>query len=465
MPACRAVPGIRLGAAIALLTCAALAQGQDLAITHVTVIDTEAGRAQRDMTVLISGDHIAAVAESRRLQPPRGARTVDGQGKFLIPGLWDMHVHMLATWDRAAIDSAAWTFYAPNFIANGVTGVRGMWDSLPTVQKLRAEIASGRVAGPRVVTSGNMLDGDPPSVPGAIACADAQRGRAAVDQMKREGSDFVKVYSGLSRDAYFAIADQSRKAGLPFAGHVPNSVTAAEASDAGQKSIEHLLGVFVSCSSRESEFAGSVANFGAPLRAAAESYDSRKAAALFARFVKNGTWQTPTLAALRSAAYFGDAGYMKDDRLSQLPPVILEFWKAGGMGMSAADDPPARRRQFDRELTLVGAMQKAGVKILAGTDTPSPYVFPGTSLHDELELLVKAGLTPLQALQAATLRPAEYLGMEARLGTIAPGKLADLVLLSDDPLVDIANTRRIEAVIQNGRLYQKPDLQRMLGQR
>ncbi len=156
---------------------------------------------------------------------------------------------------------------------------------------------------------------------------------------------------------------------------------------------------------------------------------------------------------------------MKDDRLSQLPPVILEFWKAGGMGMSAADDPPARRRQFDRDLTLVGAMQKAGVKILAGTDTPSPYVFPGTSLHDELELLVKAGLTPLQALQAATLRPAEYLGMEARLGTIAPGKLADLVLLSADPLADIANTRRIEAVIQNGRLHQKPDLQRMLGQR
>jgi imidazolonepropionase-like amidohydrolase len=462
MPGVHAMGRFHFGLVCALLTCAVLAQGQDLAITHVTVIDTRTGRAQRDMTVLISGDHIAAVAESRRLQPPRGAQTVDGQRKFLIPGLWDMHVHMRANWDRAAIDAAAWTFYAPNFIANGVTGVRGMWDMLPTIQKLRAEIASGRVAGPRVVASGNMLDGDPPSVPGAIACADARQGRAAVDQLKREGSDFVKVYSGLSRDTYFAIADQSRKAGLPFAGHVPNSVTAAEASDAGQKSIEHLLGVFVSCSSREAEFAGSVANFGAPLRAAAESYDSRKAAALFARFVKNGTWQTPTLAALRSVAYFGDAAYMKDDRLSQLPPAILEFWKAGGMGMRAADDPAARSRQFERELTLVGAMQKAGVKILAGTDTPNPYVFPGSSLHDELELLVKAGLTPLQALQAATLRPAEYLGMAARLGTIAPGRLADLVLLSGDPLADIANTRRIEAVIQNGRLYQRPDLQRVL---
>lgn len=343
MPGGHAMGRVRFGLASALLTCAVLAQGQDLAITHVTVIDTETGRAQRDMTVLISGE-------------------------------------------RATIDTAAWTFYAPNFIASGVTGVRGMWDILPTIQKLRAEIASGRVAGPRIVTSGNMLDGARPSLPGAIACADAQQGRAAVDQTKREGSDFVKVYSGLSRDAYFAIADQSKEAGLPFAGHVPNSVTAAGASDAGQKSIEHLLGVFAACSS---------------LRAAVPSYDSRKAAALFARFVKNGTWQTPTLAVLRSAAYFGDAEYMKDDRLSQLPPVILDFWKAG--------------------------------------------------------------LTPLQALQAATLRPAEYLGMAERLGTISPGKLADLVLLSGDPLADIANTRRIEAVIQNGRIYQKPELQRMLG--
>jgi len=170
------------------------------------------------------------------------------------------------------------------------------------------------------------------------------------------------------------------------------------------------------------------------------------------------------LTALRSAAYFGDADFMTDDRLNQLPPVILEFWRAGGMGMSAADDAAARRRQFTRELSLVRAMQRAGVKILAGTDTPSPYVFPGSSLHDELELLVKAGLTPLQALQAATLRPAEYLGMADRLGTIAPGKLADLLLLSGDPVADIANTRRIEAVIHNGRMHLRPELQRMLGQ-
>lgn len=442
--------------AFALLMCALLAQGQDIAITHVTVVDTETGRAQRDMTVIISGDHISAVGESRRLRPPREAQLVNGQDKFLIPGLWDMHVHLRANWDPKAVDTSAWTFYAPNFIANGVTGVRSMWDILPAIQKLRADIASGRVAGPRIVTSGNMLDGAHPSLPGAIACADAQQGRAAVDQMKREGSDFVKVYSGLSRDAYFAIAGEAKRTGLPFAGHVPNSITVAEASDAGQKSVEHLLGLFAACSSREREFPMGGANFGPSLRAAAESYDPRKAAALFAKFVKNGTWQTPTLAVLRSAAYFGDAEFMKDDRLPQLPPVILEFWRAGGMGMSAADDPSARKRQFDRELQLVGAMQKAGVKILAGTDTPNPYVFPGSSLHDELELLVKAGLTPLQALQTATLRPAEYLGMAGRLGTIAPGKLADLVLLSADPLADINNTRRIEAVVLNGRIRHKP---------
>lgn len=450
--------------ACALLTLAAIAQAQPLAFTHVTVIDTQAGRARPDMTVVVSGDRIASVGPSPSVKLPRGAHVVEGRGKFLIPGLWDMHVHMRANWDINTPDPAAGAFYSPNFVANGITGVRGMWDGIGSIRKLRADVASGAVAGPRVVASGNMLDGPQPSFYGAIACSTPEQGREAVARLKRDGSDFIKVYSGLAREVYLAIAGEAKKCGLPFAGHVPNGMSAAEASDAGQKSIEHLLGVFAACSSREDELARGEGSgkFGASLRAAAESYDDARAAALFARFGRNGTSQCPTLTALRSAAMFGDAEFMQDDRIRYLPPLIQRLWKIGGAGMSGSEDPAARRRQFERDLRLVGAMHRAGVKILAGTDTPNPYVFPGDSLHDELQLLVKAGLTPVEALQSATLRPAEYVGMADRLGAIAPGKLADLVLLERDPLADIANTRTIQAVVLNGRLHRRAELDRML---
>ena len=426
----------------------------DWACTHVTVIDPASGRVRPDVTVVVSGERIASVGKAG---PPRGARVTDGRGKFLIPGLWDMHVHMRGTWDLGVRDDACRTFFAPQFTKNGVTGVRDLWGSLDDIRRLRAEIASGEAIGPRIVAAGNAVDGPRPALPGAIACANAEQGREAVVRLKRDGADFVKVYSLLPRDVYFAIAEEAGRQGLPFAGHVPNSVTAGEASDAGQKSIEHLQGVFLACSSRKSD-----GRFGESLRAAAESYDAGKAAALFAKFVKNGTWHTPTLTVLRSAAYFGDAEYMKDDRIELLPEIIRRFWRAGGMGMDASEDPAGRRRQFERELRLVGAMHRAGVKILAGTDTPNPYVFPGTSLHDELALLVKAGLTPMEALAAATIRPAEYLGMTDSLGSIAAGKFADLVLLPANPLDDIGNTRRIEAVVLNGRVqtYQSPGTSR-----
>jgi imidazolonepropionase-like amidohydrolase len=273
------------------------------------------------------------------------------------------------------------------------------------------------------------------------------------------------VYSGLSREVYFAIADEASKLGLPVAGHVPNSVSAAEASNAGQKSIEHLLGVFESCSSGvKATPPTGLEKFGTGLRQAAVTYDSKRAAALFAKFVRNGTWFVPTLAVLRAAAFIGDPELTKDERVSLLPGILPQLWKSSPPGADASERLSERKAQFDRELRLVGDMHRAGVKILAGTDTPNPWVFPGTSLHDELALLVKAGLTPAESLRTATLRPAEFFGTSNRLGTVSVGKLADLVLLSADPLADITNTRRIEAVMVDGRLYDAKDLIKLTGQ-
>jgi imidazolonepropionase-like amidohydrolase len=221
--------------------------------------------------------------------------------------------------------------------------------------------------------------------------------------------------------ADLAIADESKKARLRFAGHVPNSMTVAEASDAGESSVEHLLGILTACSSRESELGPGGGKFGESLRAAAESYDARKEAALFAKFVRNDTWQTPTLAVLRGAAHLGDPELSNDNRLRTLPPTIAQFWQ-GAMAQANPADLAARKQQFKRELKLVGAMHRAWATILAGCDTPNPYVYPGWSLHQELQLLVEAGLSPIEAIQCATIRAAHI--SETRMSP-APSRPAD----------------------------------------
>jgi len=291
--------------------------------------------------------------------------------------------------------------------------------------------------------------------------------------VKEGGSDFVKVYALLPRDAYFAIAAEAKRLGIPFAGHVPYAISAAEASDAGQKSIEHLTGILLACSSKEEEIkkeaeikrqAGGNPSYGMMLEAAA-TFDQKKAATLFACFARNGTWLSPTLAVLRSLAYIGDSAFRDDARLKFIPPYIKKgMWgdTAFGLNRRTPEDNNAAKKVFQKQLEVVGAMRRAGVEIIAGTDTPNPYVYPGFSLHDELALLVRAGLTPMEALQAATRNAAKYVGQLDKLGTVEKGKIADLVLLDGNPLADISNTKRINAVVLGGRLINKAALEAML---
>jgi imidazolonepropionase-like amidohydrolase len=295
--------------------------------------------------------------------------------------------------------------------------------------------------------------------------------------LKQRGVDFVKVYSMLSREAYFGIADEARRQGLPYAGHVPPSVTAAEASDAGQKSIEHLTGVFEACAGNEAELLNETrmaigkSDFAAFSRAllqaelrSLDTYDERKAAALFARFVKNGTWQVPTIVRLRGILIDDGAVFTGDPRLKYIPVETREDSKAQRAGLLKNLPPELadnRQRFFQRVLDLTGAMHRSGVELMAGTD-PAGMVLPGFSLHDELVLLVKAGFTPLEALQAATRQPARYSGMLDRLGTVEKGKIADLVLLDANPLEDISNTQKIAAVVVGGKLIPRSELQSML---
>ncbi len=431
-----------------------------LIIHNVTVIDASGTPAQMHRTLIVRAGKIEEIRDST--EGPRKklpGMHVNGSGKFLIPGLWDMHVHMVfGDWFPRGKEVTL-----PLFIANGVTGVRDMGGELEVLQQWRKEVAAGTLIGPRMVISGPMLDGPQPRFPSSIAITTPDDGRRAVDDLKRRGADFIKLQSLIPREAVFAIADEARKQGISFVGHVPDSVRAAEASNAGQKSFEHLIGVFEGSSPLEDEFLKGGKTEGKFL----STYDPKRATELFALLAKNHTWQCPTLVWERGGNLIDETDFIHDTRAKYVPVHWKDVtWKRFTEEIIHdfnTDDLATRKRFVEKELEVVNAMHHAGIQFLAGTDTPpGVYVFPGFSLHEELQRYVAAGFTPMEALQTATLNPAKFLGMEDRLGTIEKGKLADLVLLDANPLDDIRNTQKIAAVIVNGRYLSRADLDKML---
>jgi imidazolonepropionase-like amidohydrolase len=449
---------------IFLISVSRIVIGQEsiLAIIHVNLIDATGAPVQADMTVIVQGKQILQLGKSASTTVPKAARVVDGRGKYLIPGLWDMHVHeIFGAWlpEDEKITPVL-------FVANGVTGVRDMGGDLEPLKKWRARIAEGKLLGPRMIIAGPMLDGPIPQFPSSAPVKDAAEGRRIVDELQKNGADFIKIQSLIPRDGYFAAADEARKLGIVFAGHVPDKVRATEASNAGQKSIEHLTGVFEGCSTVEDELMA--APRGPGRGRFLSTYDPERAKALIALFLKNQTWQVPTLYWERGE-WLIEQTNSGPDPLEKYAPVA---WRDRTWPMFTRDiskgwstDPVADREKFfQEELKMVGEMNRAGVPILAGTDTAAGVrVYPGFSLHDELELLVRAGLTPMEALQAATLNAGKYLDLPDT-GTIEKGKRADLVLLDSNPLVDIKNTRTIQSVVLAGRYFSRTDLDHLLHQ-
>jgi len=452
----------RVVAALLALTSAPAAGPAEppaLVLDGVTVIDVESGRAEPGLTVVVESERISEVGRKKALLLPPGARVLDATGKFLIPGLWDMHVHTaFGDWFPGAGDIAL-----PLFVANGVTGVRDMGGDLDTLLEWRKEIGRGARVGPRMVISGPMLDGPKPRFPSSVAIATAEDGRRAVVDLKARGADFIKLQSLIPRDAVFAIAEEAKKVGIAFAGHVPDAVRASEMSDAGQKSFEHLIGIFEGSSPREDEFLKGEKSPGRFLA----GFDEARLQALAARLSRNRTWQCPTLVWERGGNLIEERD-LEHDPLARYAPAS---WKSGTWkrfrdqvtGEFNVDDLATRKRFLAKELEVVAALHRAGVPFLAGTDTVAGvYIFPGFSLHDELGLLVQAGFTPLEALRTATRAPAEFLSLSDRLGRVEKGMLADLVLLDQNPLEDIANTRTIRAVVANGRYFSREDLDALL---
>jgi imidazolonepropionase-like amidohydrolase len=362
------------------------------------------------------------------------SQVIDAAGKFLIPGLWDMHVHI-------GNDDFDKTANLRLFIVNGITGIRIM-NGTPAHHTWRDEIRNGSLLGPRMVIASLIIDGPHSFVSGAVTVSNSEEARAAVRKAKQEDADFVKVHDNLSREAYFAVIDEARTLGLPVEGHVPAAITAKEASDAGQKSIEHFTGL-----------------------AEAET-DTTNADTLIGIFKKNHTWICPTIIMRNNYAVLDDRSLANDPRLRYVKPSWRNSWLSmtNGSGKVPANEWAARKETVRREKALVRRFQKSGVGILAGTDDSNPYVMPGFSLHDELRMLVESGLTPMQALQAATLNPAKFFNQTASVGSVEKGKFADLILLDANPLEDIRNTTKISAVVMNGRFLNRPELDKILGE-
>jgi imidazolonepropionase-like amidohydrolase len=436
-----------------LATFAAYAQiaaQQPLAITHVTVIDGRDSTPRRDQTIVIRGPRIVAAGPSGKTKTPNGARLIDGRGKFLIPGLWDMHVHTSVPAGRELLRL---------YVANGVTGVRDMADDWDTLTTWRRAIASGKLVGPRIIASGPYLEGGDVPIPHILTRTPAE-GSAGVDSLVKLGVDFVKVHGQLTPETYFAIAKRARERGIPFAGHVSRAVGSEAASDSGQRSIEHLLGIPAPCTPAESVALAPRYS----VQGALGRCSSQDLAPLYAKFVRNNTWVTPTFTAQYEVAMWPTRA-VPGDSLAHYLPTVLRQYVAQLFPMP--DSVPVGadsvgRAMLTKRLGQVAMMSRAGVRILTGTDAPLRNSPPGFGLHEELALLVRGGMTPFAVLRAATFEPARYLGMLDSAGTVEQGRLADLVLLEANPLEDIRNTRRIAAVVANGRVFGPTERRAML---
>jgi len=457
-----------------------------LVFTHVTVVDLTGAPSKSNMTVIVAGNRIVAVARPGKVRIPKNAQIINASGKFMIPGLWDMHAHTRA-------DALTRQIVFPLNIVNGVTGIRDMagdcvgggdCDGKATFDvhlQWKKDIADGHLIGPRLIVATAFVDGKPPLHPGSMVVSTPEEAREAVRYAKRRGFDLVKVYVKLSRPSYFALADEARKLSIPFAGHVPALVGAIEASEAGQKSQEHLYGVLEACSGREAEFIAArdqlaqtddltTDKFGDLFEQQLKplSYATGDCSIFFRTLVKNGTWIVPTYNYWRSIAdyyYYGPQRVQESARLRYIPMSLKEEWfrkYKSDIEKTTEEMAQKSRQKFLTRLSLVKRLHDGGVGILAGTDSDMPYTFPGFDLHDELAMFVEGGLTPLAALQTATINPAKYLNMLPSSGTVEKGKLADLVLLEANPLEDISNTRRISGVVVDGRYLSHAMLKKML---
>ena len=459
----------------ALIIASCTNKKEGIAITNVSIIDVKSGLIIENQTLLIEGSKIFKIESSNKTSIPNGYEKVNGSGKFLIPGLWDMHVH-------TSSEDITRDILLPLFIANGITGVRIMaadcfepcWDldlTITQTRKLQLEVDQDKIIGPKTILSSFYINETLPDSSSIQAPLTAKHGRELVHLLKQRNVDFIKIYDDIPREAYLALADEASKIEFDFAGHVPFDMKTSEVSKLGQKSIEHCcdFNLFRECSALEQELrdelinilqGDKVENLSDYFLKLAQTFDSTKCNEIYKLFVENKTWFVPTLRHME--VYHIEAPNWRDNpNIKYMPVTELEFYEERDKEIRIIMGYPYEEiNQLNRQ--IVKDMNQAGVGLLAGSDCGETGMVHGFSLHEELESIVKAGLSPLEALQTATINPAQFLNATDSLGKIEVGTIADLILLDANPLKNISNTKKINSVISEGRLYRREKLDSIL---
>ncbi|MFD2719140.1 amidohydrolase family protein [Hymenobacter monticola] len=444
----------------------------DVVINHVTIIDVATGKLQPNQVVAIAKGKIVEVQTADK-DSYAAKQYVNGNGRYLIPGLWDMHVHFRGGDSLAAANKKSLTLY----LAHGITTVRDCGGDLtPSIRQWRQEMEAGRIAGPRIFTSGPKIDGPGAYWPGSLEVETPAQVGKALDSLQRLKVDYVKLYdSKISGEAYLNTIAQAQRRGLKTTGHMPYSVTLGAAVKRGLDATEHLYYVFKACSGKEDSLTALVrASLKTPkplglfavLPAVYDTYSPAAASRIFKLMAKRHTAVVPTLHIGKTLAELPANDHARDTLRAYIDPKIQATY---ARRLASARQQPLAAREFSQKLetkfmSLVPQLQAAGVSILAGSDSGpfNSFIYPGASLQEEVILLVKAGLTPLQALQAATINGAKFMGVAERTAAIAVGRDADLVLLTANPLENIANIRQIDAVVSRGKAYPAAALANMM---
>lgn len=455
-------------AALSLATAAAAAPADGI-IRHVAVVDVEHGKLLPDQAVAWAGGRIVAAGPDAEVARAFHAdSSIDGRGRYLIPGLWDMHVHFGGGPALTAENQAL----LPLYIANGVTTVRDCSGDLPAeVLAWRDQIAKGTLLGPRLFTSGAKLEGLKPIWKGTIEVGSPADVDAALATERQAGVDFVKITdSTLDPKLFLYAVGKARASGFRVSGHIPMQDTVGQAIDAGLSSIEHLDYAYKAGVKDEAQIA---ADFAAGRIDRAEAnrridagFDPATAAAAYRRMAAARVFVTPTLTISNITAHLDQQSHTNDPELALIGPGLRKTydWRIQRAASATPAEVAARHAHFDRMAAILPMLQQAGVTLMAGTDAGflNSFDYPGSSLHNELALFVEHGLTPAEALRTATRAGPDWFGQLDLYGSITPGKTADLVLLTRNPLEDITATRAIDTVVLRGRVFDRAALDAML---
>ncbi len=405
-----------------------------LLIKGVNIIDMRTGDILENYSIIVVDNRIDTIAPAGEITRPGAAQTVDATGKYVIPGLYDMHVHF-GIWE--------WQAAFPPMLKNGVLGVRDMGWAMDKPVELRNRVNNTDLIGPKMFVAGPTLDGPTDNWPFRVTVENVDQVEGVIADLKSAGVDFVKVHGQLDRDVYFAIAQQATAAGFAFSGHIPSDVTPVEAADAGQASLEHLIMPW--CEFND------------------DGCGNDETLAAITAFKKNGTWLTPTATVYQASYRMWAEKELLEEHNSLVTEGVLESWDLQARVNEQFLPPPEQRAElyrgtFNTVKKMIRFLQEQGVRLMTGTDTGYLHVYPGYSVWDEMEIWTEAGVTPLQALQAATINPVEFLGIDKDHGAIAEGFSANFVMLDANPLLDIAGARDVHGIVLDGVFMSPSDI-------